>query len=170
MWVTFIIDYYMNALCPFFLSYWIHLLLYMFTWMEFPRIRSFSSIIYGLHGINEKTLPRINHFTTYTYFSFIVFPHVLYAILLQQNEFYMLPFIYYTMKSPSLWYVRIYEEMRYFCAVLFCCNIFCLPKCNTSYHTSYSLKFYIVIQLQYGWNHNFYHGIVSFNIIFINVE
>ena len=141
MWVTFIIDYYMNALCPFFLSYWIHLLVYMFTWMEFPRIRSFSSIIYGLHGMNEKTLPRINHFTTYTYFSFIVFPHVLYAILLQQNEFYMLPFIYYTMKSPSLWYVRIYEEMRYFCAVLFCCNIFCLPKCNTSYHTSYSLNF-----------------------------
>ena len=110
MWVTFIIDYYMNALCPFFLSYWIHLLLYMFTWMEFPRIRSFSSIIYGLHGINEKTLPRINHFTTYTYFSFIVFPHVLYAILLQQNEFYMLPFIYYTMKSPSLWYVVEYTK------------------------------------------------------------
>ena len=124
MWVTFIIDYYMNALCPFFLSYWIHLLLYMSTWMEFPRIRSFSSIIYSLHGINEKTLPRINHFTTYTYFSFIVFPHVLYAILLQQNEFYMLPFIYYTMKSPSLWYVRIYEEMRYFCAVLFCAILF----------------------------------------------
>ena len=77
---------------------------------NFPEFVLFSFIIYGLHGINEKTLPRINHFTTYSYFSFIVFPHVLYAILLQQNEFYMLPFIYYATKSPSLWYVVEYTR------------------------------------------------------------
>ena len=109
MWVTFIIDYYMNALCPFFLSYWIHLL-YVYMNGISPNSFFFSFIIYGLHGINEKTLPRINHFTTYSYFSFIVFPHVLYAILLQQNEFYMLPFIYYATKSPSLWYVVEYTR------------------------------------------------------------
>ena len=159
MWVTFIIDYYMNALCPFFLSYWIHLLLYMFTWMEFPRIRSFSSIIYGLHGINEKTLPRINHFTTYTYFSFIVFPHVLYAILLQQNEFYMLPFIYYTMKSPSLWYVRIYEEMRYFCAVLFCAIFF-------AYQNAIQVTIHLIaLALTSLFNYNMDETIISIMVL-----
>ena len=73
-------------------------------------------------------------------FSFIVFPHVLYAILLQQNEFYMLPFIYYTMKSPSLWYVVEYTKNCVIFAPCYFVQYFLLTKMQCKLPYIFHLK------------------------------
>ena len=116
LWVTFIIDYYMNALCLFFLSYWIHLLLICLHEWNFPEFVLFSIIIYGLHGINEKTLPRMNHLVCSLFFFLSYFPMS-----------YMLS---YSSKMSSIccplsiiqWsplYAMLYNtrRIRYFCAI-----------------------------------------------------
>ena len=128
MWVTFIIDYYMNALCPFFLSYWIHLLLYMFTWMEFPRIRSFFfHNIWPARYKRENPPPNKPFYYVLLFFFYRISPclicylattkWVLYvALYLLYNE---VPF--YTM----LWNIR---WMRNFCCIILCNTRFLLSQ------------------------------------------
>ena len=100
----------MNALCLFFLSYWIHLLLTCLHEWNFPEFVLFSIIIYGLHGINEKTLPRMNHFTMFLFFSFYrISPCLICYLTVVKWARYVALYLPYNV-VPSTQCCRIYEE------------------------------------------------------------
>ena len=109
LWVTFIIDYYMNALCLFFLSYWIHLLLICLHEWNFPEFVLFSNIIYGLHGINEKTLPRKNHLVCSLFSFYRISPCLICYLTVVKWVLYVALYLLYN-EVPSAQCCRIYEE------------------------------------------------------------
>ena len=110
----------MNALCLFFLSYWIHLLLTCLHEWNFPEFVLFSIIIYGLHGINEKTLPRMNHFTMFLFFFFLSYFPMSYMLSYRSKMSSICCPLSTIQCSPLYTMLQNIRRIRYFCALSSC--------------------------------------------------
>ena len=96
--------------------------------MEFPRIRSFSTIIiYGLHGINEKTLPRMSHISLFLFFFYRISPCLICHLTLVKWVLYVALYLLYN-GVPSLQRCTLYEEYVILRYIILCNVRFCLPN------------------------------------------
>ena len=134
MWVTFIIDYYMNALCPFFLSYWIHLLLYMFTWMEFPRIRSFFfHNIWPARYKWENPPPNKPFYFVHLFFFYRISPCLICYLATTKWVLYVALYLLYNEVPFFVICCRNIRRITLFLRCVILCNVsFGLQKCIAS--------------------------------------
>ena len=67
LWLTIYYRLFYECTLSLLFSYWTtHLLMCLHEW-NFPEFCLFSIVIYCLHGINKKTLPRINHVSMFLF-------------------------------------------------------------------------------------------------------